>query len=320
MVNSTNTTTKKPNKFLNYWKEAGVAIISNPMLYLMLVPGLIYFYLFKIQPFLGLSLAFFEFNPVNPEYFSGDFAGLKYFKLLFTGSNFYLLFKNTLILSIYSIVFFFPLPIILALLLNEVRWTWYRKFVQTITYIPHFFSWVVIAGISYALLTVDGGGINNVLQGVFGTEIKFLTDESWFRPIIVGQQIWKDIGWGTIVYLAAITSIDMEMYEAASMDGASRLRKIWSITLPNIAPTIAILLILRMGTFMDSGFDQIFLMLNPANAPVAQVFDTFIYEQGIVQGKFSYTTAVGIFKSCISLFMVVTTNKIAKKLGNDGIM
>lgn len=302
------------------FKRALKTISENKVLYLMLLPGLIFFLLFRLRPFLGLSIAFFEYNPFSESYFAGEFVGFKYFLTLFHGSDFWMLLKNTLILSVYNIVFFFPLPIILALLLNEVRCAWYKKFVQTITYIPHFFSWVVIAGISYSLLTVDGGGINNLLQSWFGIEINFLTSEAWLRFVVVMQQIWKDVGWGTIVYLAAMTSIDPSLYEAASMDGATRWRQVWSITLPSIGPTIATLLILRMGSFMDSSFDQLFLMVNQANQSVGQVFDTYIYEQGIRQGRLSYTTAVGIFKSVISLIMVVSTNKIAQKLGNEGIM
>lgn len=301
-------------------RKALKSINENKILYLMILPGLVFYGLFKLRPFLGLSIAVFEYNPFATGYFSGEFVGMKYFMTLFQGSDFWMLLKNTLILSIYNILFFFPLPIILALLLNEVRCAWYKKLVQTVTYIPHFFSWVVIAGISYTILTVDGGGINNVLESLTGSKINFLTSETWLRPIVVLQQVWKDVGWGTIVYLAAMTSIDPALYEAAKIDGATRWQQIVNITLPAIGPTIAILLILRMGTFMDSSFDQLFLMVNQANQSVGQVFDTYIYQQGIMQGRLSYTTAVGIFKSIISLFMVIATNKIAKKLGNEGIM
>lgn len=289
-------------------------------LYVMLLPGLIYFILFKLKPFTWFGISIFEFNPFGSGPFSGKFVGLKYFKILFSSSNFWRLLSNTLILSVYSIVFFFPLPIIFALLLNEVNNVVYKKFVQTITYIPHFFSWVVIAGISFTLLSVDGGGVNSLLDFLFGTKVPFLSSTDWLRPIVVIQQIWKDVGWGTITYLAAMTSIDPTLYEAASIDGAGRFRKMVSITLPCIAPTIAILLILRMGSFMDSSFDQLFLLVNDANRSVGDVFDTYIYEQGIAGGKFSYTTAIGIFKSVVSLIMVVSSNFVAKKMGNEGIM
>lgn len=311
--NSVSISTKtRCNKF---WKS----VMNNKLLYLMLLPGLIFYILFRLKPFLWLSAAFFEFNPIDPQVFSGEFVGLQYFKVFFQGSDFMMLLKNTLILSVYNILFFFPVPIILALLLNEVNNLKFKKIVQTVTYIPHFFSWVVIAGISYTLLTTDGGGVNNIINAIFGTKINFLSSEEWFRPVVIMQQIWKDVGWGTIVYLAAMASIDPVLYEAASMDGATRWRKMISVTLPSIAPTIAILLILRMGSFMDCSFEQLFLMVNTANQSVGQVFDTYIYQQGISAGRISYTTAAGIFKSVISLFMVVVTNKIAKKLGNEGI-
>lgn len=289
-------------------------------LYLMLIPGLTYFVLFKLKPFTWFAISIFEFNPFGDGPFSGKFVGLKYFAMLFSSSNFWKLLSNTLILSVYSVVFFFPLPIIFALLLNEVNNIVYKKFVQTVTYIPHFFSWVVIASISFALLSVDGGSLNSLLDFLFGKKIQFLSSEEWLRPVVIIQQIWKDVGWGTITYLAAMTSIDPALYEAASIDGAGRFRKMLNITLPCIAPTIATLLILRMGSFMDSSFDQLFLIVNDANRAVGGVFDTYIYEQGIAGGKFSYTTAIGIFKSVVSMIMVISSNFIAKKLGNDGIM
>ena len=289
-------------------------------LYIMLLPGIIYFVLFKLKPFIWFAISMFEFNPFGDGPFSGKYVGFKYFNMLFSSSNFWKLLGNTLMLSVYSIVFFFPLPIIFALLLNEVNNRFYKKMVQTITYIPHFFSWVVIASISFTLLAVDGGSVNGLLDFLFGRKIQFLSSTEWLRPVVVIQQIWKDVGWGTITYLAAMTSIDPALYEAASMDGAGRIRKMLNITLPCIAPTIATLLILRMGSFMDSSFDQLFLMVNDANRSVGELSDTYIYVQGISGGKFSYTTAVGIFKSVISMVMVASSNAIAKKLGSDGIM
>ena len=298
------------------WSE----LKRDKMLYLMLLPGVLFFVFFKFRPFEWFGIAFFEYNPFIKNPFAGEFVGMKYFSMLFKSSNFWMLFKNTLLLSVYSIVFFFPLPIVFALLLNEVDNMIYKKAVQTITYIPHFFSWVVIAGISFTLLAKDGGSVNNLLEFLGGTRVAFLTSASWFRPIVIIQQVRKDVGWGTIVYLAAMTSIDPSLYEAASMDGAGRFSKIFYITLPSIAPTIATLLILRMGSFMDTSFDQLFLMVNDVNRSVGEVFDTFIYTQGISNGKFSYTTAVGIFKSLVSMIMVVSCNWVAKKLGNEGIM
>lgn len=301
-------------------QRLGRDLWRDKWLYVMLIPGIVFFLLFKLKPFTWFAISIYEYNPFGDGPFSGDFVGVKYFKMLFSSSNFWKLLENTLLLSLYNIIFYFPLPILFALLLNEVNNMVYKKFVQTITYIPHFFSWVVIASISFSLFAVEDGAVNSLLEFLFGTKVQFLTSSEWLRPIVIIQQTWKDLGWGTIVYLAAMSSIDPALYEAASLDGAGRIQKMLHITLPSIAPTIATLLILRMGSFMDSSFDQLFLMVNNSNRAVGDVFDTYIYQQGIAGGKFSYTTAVGIFKSVVSLILVVSCNKIAKKLGNDGIM
>lgn len=314
---------KKQNNDLN--KAKTLEVIKNDwLLYVMLIPGLLYYALFHYKPMTGLVLAFKHYSPMNYNLWDNEWAGFYYFEQFFNAPEFWRLFQNTLILGLYNVIFFFPLPIILSLMLNEVKNNQYKKLVQSVTYMPHFLSWVVIGGITYTLFTTEGGAVAELLnsfRAFIGLgSINILASEKAFRPIIVGQQIWKDIGWGTIVFLSAMTSIDQELYEAAAIDGSNRWKNIFKITLPQIAPTIAILLVLRMGNFLNTGFDQIYVMVNGGNRMVGEVFDTFVYETGIMQGKFSYTTAVGMFKSVIGLIMVTTSNWVVKKLGQDGIM
>jgi putative aldouronate transport system permease protein len=220
---------------------------------------------------------------------------------------------------VYNILFFFPLPIVLALLLNEVRNKVYKKLVQALIYIPHFVSWVVVVGIVYIFFAVDTGIINKLIVLLGGKEIDFLLSESWFRFMITSEVIWKECGWGTIIFLAALAGVDPQLYEAARIDGAGRVRLLWHVTLPAIRGTIVILLILRLGSFLDSGFEQIFLMLNAMNREVGEVFDTYVYAVGIQDGQFSYSTAVGLFKSLVGLVLVVGANYLAKKLGEEGV-
>jgi putative aldouronate transport system permease protein len=187
-------------------------------------------------------------------------------------------------------------------------------------YIPHFFSWIIVASITYVLLTIEGGAINKILVSLTGKTVNFLSNNRTMRPMILGQVIWKEAGWGTIIFLAALTGVDANLYEAASIDGANRLHKLWHISLPTIAPTIVILLILRMGNFLDVGFEQLFVMINAGNREVGEVFDTYVYNVGIREGRFSFTTAVGIFKSVVACLMLVTANWAAKKVGQSGIL
>jgi putative aldouronate transport system permease protein len=291
---------------------------KEKVLYLMVLPGIIYFFIYKYIPMLGLTISFQDYNP-GLGFLGSRFAGLKHFKRFFTDMAFLRLFRNTLLISLYNLIFYFPLPVIFALLMNEIRKLWFKKIVQTITYLPHFVSWVVIFGMTYNIFTVEGGIVNYFLEDLFGFKIPFLTSERWFRSLIILQNIWRECGWGTIIFLAAITGIDPQLYEASEIDGASRIQKIWHITLPCIRSTIITLLILRMGRMLDTGFEQIFLMLNSMNREVGEVFDTYAYRIGIQQGQFSYSTVIGMFKSTVSLVLVLLANFAAKKAGEEGI-
>lgn len=293
-------------------------LARNRWLYLMVLPGLLYFLIFKYWPMYGIFIAFKDYQPFLG-FWNSPFVGLKHFERLFSDDNFLVLFRNTLILASYNILFFFPLPIVIALMLNELRIEVMKRFVQTLIYIPHFMSWVVVVGIAYIFLTTEGGVVNDVLVRLGGDKINFLASNEWFRTIVTSEVIWKETGWGTIIFLAALSGVDPQLYEAAHMDGANRARQLWHITLPAIRSTIIILLILRLGSFLDTGFEQIFLMLNAMNREVGDVFDTYVYSVGISQGQYSFSTAVGVFKSIIGLVLVVSSNYFAKKFGEEGI-
>ncbi|GMK45314.1 ABC transporter permease [Paenibacillus glycanilyticus] len=291
---------------------------KDKWLYLLLTPGLLYFIIFKYVPMWGVLLAFKNYQPFLG-FWKSDWVGLEHFRVFFTNPEFFMLLRNTLILSLYNLVFYFPAPIILALLLNELRLAFFKRIVQTLIYIPHFISLVIVASLTYVFLTTEGGVINEFLFKYTGAKIDFLASPDWFRPMIIMQTIWKETGFGTIIFLAALAGVDVEQYEAAITDGANRWRQLWHITLPSIRSTIIILLILRMGDVLDNGFEQIFLMLNPLNRESAEVFDTYVYMMGITQGAFSYSTAVGLFKAVIGVTLVLGANWLAKRFGQSGI-
>ncbi|MFD0679050.1 MULTISPECIES: ABC transporter permease [unclassified Paenibacillus] len=292
--------------------------IRDRWLYFMLLPGVMYFIIFKYVPMYGVLMAFQDYRP-QLGILNSPWVGLKHFSRFFSEPQFWQLFRNTALLAIYNIVFFFPLPIFLALMLNEVRREKFKRFIQTLIYIPHFFSWVVVGGVFYLLLTTEGGILNEFIFQLFGHKIAFLMEPEWFRTVIISQSIWKEVGWGTIIFLAALSGVDLQLYEAARMDGANRFRQLWHITLPAIGSTIVILLILRLGSFLDIGFEQIFLMLTPTNREVGEVFDTYVYMKGLTQAQYSYSAAVGLFKSAIGLVLVVGSNWLAKRFGQEGV-
>ncbi|KQX48575.1 protein lplB [Paenibacillus sp. Root444D2] len=293
-------------------------IVRDRWLYVILLPGILYFIIFKYVPMFGLLMAFEDYKP-HLGFMNSPWAGLKHFERFFSEPQFWILFRNTILLAIYNLVFFFPLPIVLALMLNEVRIGLFKRFAQTLLYLPHFISWVVAVGIFYVLFTTEGGVVNELLQKIGFEKIPFMLSEDWFRPMIISQSIWKEAGWGTIIFLAALSGVDLQLYEAARMDGAGRWRQLWHITLPAIRSTIVILFILRLGSFLDTGFEHIFLMLNSMNREVGEVFDTFVYMKGLTQGQYSYSAAVGMFKSLVGLVLVLGSNWIAKKFGEEGV-
>ncbi|MBD2847797.1 sugar ABC transporter permease [Paenibacillus sp. IB182496] len=287
-------------------------------LYLMLLPGVIYFLIYKYLPMWGVVISFQNYSP-GLGLFQSEWVGLKHFERLFSEPTFWMLFRNTILLSVYQLIFFFPIPIVLALMLNELTQQAFKRFVQTVIYIPHFVSWVVIAGISYLFLTPEGGFVNELLGLLGQDKVNFLMSTEWFRTLQVTQVIWKEAGWGTIIFLAALAGVDTQLYEAARIDGANRWRQLWHITLPALRSTIVILFILRMGDIMEQGVEHILLLLNAVNREVGEVFDTYVYTVGLLQGNFSYSAAVGLFKSLVGLILVVAANYLAKKSGEEGV-
>ncbi|MFC4598325.1 ABC transporter permease [Cohnella hongkongensis] len=293
-------------------------IKRNKWLYVMMLPGMLYFLIFKYAPMYGLVISFQDFKPYKG-IAGSPWVGFKHFERLFTEPDFLQILGNTLILFGMNLLFFFPIPIILALLLNEVRVSLFKRTVQTLIYIPHFMSWVIIASISYVMLTMDGGIVNELIAHLGFRKINFLLSPEWFRPMYILQVIWREAGWGTIIYMAAIASVDVEQYEAARMDGAARFRQIWHITLPAIRGVIVVLLILKIGDVLELGFEHVYLLLNSMNRRVAEIIDTYVYTAGLRQQQFSYSAAIGFFKSFIGLLLVMLANRLARKMGEDGV-
>jgi putative aldouronate transport system permease protein len=301
------------------WESFKKKLWKQRYLFLLLLPGLLYFIIYRYIPMFGIVIAFKDYSPFIG-FKDSPFVGMKHFAKIFDSPEVIRVLWNTLVISILQIIFAFPAPIILALMLNELRSHTYKRFVQSVVYLPHFLSWVVVVGVVFIFFRNDGL-INDFLRETFGMQqtIPFLTDPSYFRTFLVSEVIWKEVGWGTIIFLAALSGINPALYEAAKMDGASRWKQIWHITLPGIRSTIVILLIIRLGHVLDTGFEQIFLQLNPFNMDVGNTLDTYVYYKGIQQSDYSFSTAVGLFKGLIGLILVASANFMAKRFGEDGI-
>jgi putative aldouronate transport system permease protein len=295
-----------------------VRILQYKYLYLLALPGILYFLIFKFLPMWGLLIAFKDYNPYSG-FWGSEWTGMKQFNDLFADHNFYLMLRNTVTINIFGLVFMFPVPIILAVMLNEVRHEAFKRFNQSIVYMPHFLSWVVVASMTFFVLSTDVGIVNKLITESGRESVSFLSNPNYFWGLMTAQNMWKEAGWGTIIFLAAMAGVDPQRYEAAVMDGASRWRQIWHITLPAIRPTIIILLILRLGQMVDVGFEQVLLMQNPLVMSVAEVFDTYAYTQGILRGQISAGITVGMFKGVVGLVLVLSSNYIVKRMGHEGI-
>ncbi|WP_051585809.1 ABC transporter permease [Caldanaerobius polysaccharolyticus] len=290
---------------------------KNKYVYIMLLPVLTYFIIFNYVPMYGAIIAFKNFSPAKG-ILGSPWAGFSHFNAFFHSYYFWRLLRNTILLNVYDIIFGFPAPIILALLLNEVKNQIYKRTVQTISYLPHFISIVVIAGIILEFTSRDGL-INDILAMLGLQRIPFMTMPQWFRTIYVGSGIWQGVGWGSIIYLAALSNIDPQLYEAAKIDGAGRWKQMIHVTLPGILPTIVIMLILRFGAIMSADFQKIILIYNPTIYDTADVISTFVYRQGILMMDYSYSTAVGLFNSVISFILVIVVNKISRMLTENSL-
>ncbi|GHJ16586.1 ABC transporter permease [Micromonospora sp. AKA38] len=290
------------------WRRA---LRRDWQLYSLAVLPLLFFLVFRYLPMLGNVIAFRRFRP-GGSVFGEYWTGLRYFRLFFTDPTFWDVFTNTLVLGALTLLFCFPLPIVLALLLNEVRSRVLKRFVQSVSYLPHFLSIVIVAAMVMQLLSVDGT-VNQVVGAFGGRPVPFIQDPGWFRSIYVSSEVWQTVGWGTILYLAALTTIDGDLYEAARIDGANRWRQTWHVTLPGIRPTMMTLLILNIGTFMAVGFEKILLLYNPLTYPTADVISTYLYRVGIVSGNLSYAAAIGLFEAVIGLTLVLSANGISRR-------
>ncbi len=299
--------------------STGRYMLQHKWLYFMLIPGALYFILFRYIPMGGLIIAFKEYSPFKGIWGS-PWVGFGQFVKFFTANDFSRLLTNTLGISLLQLVLYFPAPIILSLFLNEVRHSGYKRLVQTLVYIPHFVSWVIVASLTYQLFNVSDGVFNVIYKAISGGQtFDILSNPSTFWGLIVGQDIWRETGYGTIVFLAALAGVDQELYEAARVDGAGRWRLMWHITLPAIRGTIIMMLILRVGGIMNTGYEQIFLMRNDLNLAKAEVFDTYIFTKGIRSGQYSFTAAAGMFKSVVGMVLVLLSDRIAKLFGESGL-
>ena len=308
-------------KFEKIWKY----FLSHKLLYLMLIPMLAYFLLFNYYPMLGLQIAFKDWNPWKGIWGSslattdGQLDVFKHFKyLFFETEEFWPKFGNTIRISVLKMVFGFPMPILIALFMNEMLALKYKKLVQTISYLPHFISWVIISGILLSMGSADSD-FQLFLQKIFGKQIYFFNDDDYFLTLLVASDIWKSCGWGTIIYLAALAGVPTEEYEAAVIDGAGRMHKMVYITLPAILPAVSIRLIFELAGLTSAGFDQIFNMYNSTVYGKGDVLETFLYRQGVIGGKYDLSTALGLFNSLIALVLTLVTNKIVHKMGGEGI-
>lgn len=284
--------------------------------YGMILPGIICLVLFSYIPITGLQVAFKDFQ-IGQTIWNSPWVGFDNFSFL-SDPDFWKVVRNTLAITLLKMIFGFPAPIILALMLNEVGKLWFKRVVQTVSYIPHFISWIVIAYLIEAFLSPDGL-LNQVIAAMGGKQIFFMGEPSWFRPIIVLSSIWKEIGWGTIIYLAAISSINEEMYEAAYIEGAGKWAQMKYITLPCLTSTIVLMLILNIPGLLNAGFDQIYPLMNGANMEVSDVLDTYVLRTGLQQGYFGMAAAVGMLSSIIGFILIFSTNKIARKLNGEGL-
>ncbi|MDR6551860.1 putative aldouronate transport system permease protein [Paenibacillus qinlingensis] len=295
-----------------YWSRLRKDLKRNQIIYWMVLPAILYYGIFHYGPMYGAQIAFKTYVPAKGIWAS-HWVGFDHFKLFFNSFYFWRVLKNTLLINLYQLIFGFPAPILLALLLNEVRVAIFKRAVQTVTYIPHFISVVVVVGIVIDFFSLDG--LINRLSSLFGFKpIQFVLEADWFRFLFVGSDIWQGVGWGSIIYLAAIAGIDPSLYEAAKVDGAGRFRQMFSITIPGMAPTIIILFILNIGHFMSVGAEKIILLYNPATYETADAISSFVYRKGLLESSFSFSAAVGLFNSVINFALLIVANRISRNV------
>lgn len=287
-------------------------------LYFIAIPGVLFFIIFKYIPLAGSVIAFQNYN-IFKGFTGSEWVGLEHFKTMFQYQDFGRILKNTILLGLYDLIIAFPVPIVLALLLNEVRLVFYKRFLQTVVYMPHFLSWVIVSGIALTILSPGTGIVNQVITALGFDPIYFMGENSYIRSILIGSGIWRDSGYGTIIYMAALAGINPDLYEAAEVDGAGRWKQTMAITLPSLIPTIMILFLLHIGKFLDLGFERVWVFLNALNTGNGEILDTYIYKAGLLSQQYSYTTAVGLFKSVVGLMLVLLCNILSKKTTGESI-
>lgn len=291
---------------------------KNWELYLLFLPVMVYFVVFHYIPMYGVQIAFKDFI-ANKGILESPWVGFKHFERFFDSFYFWRIIENTLGIGIYELIVGFPIPIILALMINELRTGKFRKFVQTVTYMPHFLSIIVMVGMVMMFLSPVSGLVNGVIASFGGEPISFMTEPGWFKSIYVWSGVWQTMGWSSIIYIAALAGIDPQLHEAARVDGASRLQRIWHINVPGIAPTIIVLLILNMGSILGVGFEKVFLMQNNLNMESSDVISTNVYRSGILGAQYSFSAAVGLFNSIVNFIMLITVNRIARKVSSSSL-
>ena len=299
-------------------RRRGWSFVRDYQLYLLLALPIIYFVVFKYIPMYGAAIAFQDYN-IFQGVTGSEWIGFENFRQLFAMSQFYIVVRNTLILNFLDLVFSFPAPILLAILLNELSVAWYKKIAQTILYLPHFISWIIIGGLVYQMFSNNGGLVNNMITAMGFDAVPFLTNKQAWLLVYLGTGIWQSAGWGTIIYLAALTGINKELYEAADVDGAGRLKKIWHITLPGIRSTVVVMLIMQLGKIMTIGFERPFVMGNTLVMDYAEVISTFGEKAGRQSAPDSLATPMGLFQDLVGLVVVIIANTIAKRFGEQGI-
>ncbi|TBL75332.1 ABC transporter permease [Paenibacillus thalictri] len=285
----------------------------NIVLYIFLAPAALYYILFHYAPMYGTLIAFQDYNPFRGM-LESPWVGLKHFQKFFESIYFYRLIRNTFLIGLYSIVFGFTVPIVFALLLHEVKHRKFRSLVQSISYLPHFISTVVVAGLIVMFTSPSTGLINGIITFFGGAKIDFLREPGWFRTVYISSGVWQTVGWSSIIYFAALTSISPSLYEAADMDGANRWQKVWHISLPGIKPTVITILLLDLGRVMDVGFEKVFLLYNSATYETADVLSTYVYRSGLIDQQYSFAAAVGLFNSAITFALIIGFNQLARRL------
>lgn len=309
----------------NKWRTLRRQIAGNKLILIMIIPGLLYYAVFQYLPMYGILMAFKDFRlNANVGFvenvFSSPWAGLKHFEDFVNSPNFVQLMRNTVLLSLYNLIFGFPAPILFALLLNEVRHALYKKFVQTVSYLPYFISTVAVIGMLKMLLSPDTGAVNKLLQSILGIPSQyFFGDADWFRTLYVSSDIWQNLGWGSIIYLAALSKVNPEMYESAVIDGARRTQQIRHITLPALKSTIVVMLLLNLSGMLNVGVEKVLLMYSPATYETADVLSTYVYRRGLVDMSFSFGAAVELFNGLINLLILVGANYASRKLTNESL-